>query len=303
MSSTAAVSRFQDQFPSGPRLTIVAAAAECEELANGLTRCRSQSGSTVTYGDDSGWVKFQSFKSGILPRKIGTRITTFGAKYEAARIDSRYYLPAHGQTVKIGKVDHDSEVKVDNLLDEFESAYFGELPIRVESLCRVQWNGHRISDVVAQGSIDNYFIFGDVPPFPGGWPADWPDLPTPEPAPQVSLAPWSLRFAPRITNPVSTKSILITSTFGVPKRVRVGAAVSDDASRPNPFSAQSGTFTVPADGQLRIDVDFDGSLTTGGVGQMSLLPAVTGSFPVDIGNGREYQIGLLGQMMPVFAIG
>lgn len=294
-------SRSPGRRPGLPQLPVAAGAEVCDELPSGLTRCYSEDGTTITFGDDSGWIKFRSYTESKWPayKRIGTKITTFGPKFDAARIDSHYYVRAYNQAVAV-VYDQDSDTN-DNFLSEYSQALgpFAELPVRVESLCRAQWHGHRITATVAKGSLDNSIVVGTVNPFPSGWPEDWPPLPEPEVPPRLQVSPRSMSFAPGNDAPVSSKSILITSTFDVAKPVLIGSIEVDAEALSDPFSVQTGSFTIPPDGQLSVDVVFDGSLTKPVPGSYG-PQAVSGFFIVNGGTEGSFRINLQGQMHQVF---
>lgn len=81
---------------------------------------------------------------------IGAEIETWGHDFTTARIDSRYYVEAFGQTCTIGKVDADTDSN-DDYLDEYEWGINSPQPIRVVADCRATWQGREFVGQVTAG--------------------------------------------------------------------------------------------------------------------------------------------------------
>jgi hypothetical protein len=277
-------------------------ALSCYTDFTGLENCVSDDGRLRTYSDGMASISFKSYKDSTWKYwEMGTEIKASGGNFEAAVINSRYYGQAYGQTCMIQDYDDDSDTN-DNYLEESEWGIFAPQPIRVESLCRVQWNGRRISGVVSAGG--DCFVVSSVVPWPEGWPEDWPPLDTP-PAGSLAIRPTSLSFTSRPSRPSSTKSITITSSFPGPVSVTVeDAIVTTPPTDPSPigrpsfggepigeFSNLSGQFNIQPNTSLQIPVTFTGE---------SGLGSITGSLRIVWDQG-QVRIGLLGTLVEELA--
>jgi hypothetical protein len=253
----------------GEREGAVFALTCMQDFPSGFERCESDDGSKIVFRSGPSSITFRAFKSSFLGYwKMGAEITTDGPDFEAAQIDSRYYFPTVGQ-VCTAISDSDSDTN-DNHVDEYESGLFSEQPVRVVSLCRVQWNGRRIAGIVSKGQ--ECFAIG-VEPFPSGFPEDWPPLDQPDPVGAITINPRTLSLISRPERPTGTKSLRITNTHAVPKVVTVGEAEVGDQGGGGPivsvngtFSNPSGDFTIPGNGgSVQIAVSFTGQSGFGSI--------------------------------------
>ena len=278
----------------------------CFDDASGLERCESDDGSVLTFRDrgSGATVRFESWKDTGFYWEMGTEIVTNGLDFDAAIINSHYLITAWGQTCAVGVIDEDSDTN-DDYLDEYEWGLFSEQPERVVSLCRVQWNGHRLAGMVSTG--DKCFTINDVP-FPTGWPNDWPPpIPVPDPPPGTIVAnPGVLTFVSKSGQAV-TKEITITSTHSETKSVTVENATTLDPppDEPGPlpepppfggvpsgeFSNVSGSFDIPANGSIKIPVTYKGKSDAG---------TVHGNLRIDL-DSKIVDIALVGENVMVFA--
>lgn len=266
---------------------------ECYEDFSGLEFCQSDDGKMQTYTDGDASIMFRSYRdSGWVYSEMGTEITTIGLNFEAANINSRYYGEAFQQTCDVYKYDDDSDFN-DNYLDEYEW-FIGSPLIRVESLCRVQWNGRRFSGVVSAGN--ECFQTGTPQPWPIDiWPDNWPPLSVPDPIQSLSIFPRSLTFISKPSSPIVTKFVTINSTHTSPVTVTIGQAIMEadspeDATifeRPTfggvpkgTFSNVSGQLTIPPNGNIQIGITFSGESGLGSI--FGSLPITWDSGQVDI---------------------
>jgi hypothetical protein len=231
---------------------------------DGLETCFSEDGTTLEIRSwDGSFARFHSWKeSGILRWSLGTSIMVRGPHFQRAAIDSRYYFPAFAQTCEvIYDNDHDAN---DSYMAESEEGWglLADSARRVESLCRIQWNGYRLRGVVSAGGI--CLPVSPVREFPAEYPDDWPPI---EPPPSLTVSPTRLEFTPRATSPRSTKRVRVSSTFDRGIEITVSAARLDRdpvelGVRENPFSNTSGRLTIPKKGRVDIEVVFDGSVVS-----------------------------------------
>jgi hypothetical protein len=288
---------------------ITANAQNCYEDFNGLEVCRSEDGKVITYSDGEQSIMFKSYKesSAFFYKEIGTEIKTFGGNFDAAIINSRYYSEAFGQTCTVHKYDSDSDTN-DNDLDEYEWGIGSYPAIRVESLCRVQWNGYRLSGVVSTG--DQCFVVGGIQPWPEGiWPADWPALPKPDPIESIVISPRSLMFSTSRSITSQTKKITLKSTFANPINVTIRPVNIEITEPESPiatnitafqppkgvFSNVSGQLTIPANSTVQLDVTFTGESGLGFIAgnfriewpSRSVLISLSGEvkFPIQLSAG------------------
>lgn len=255
-----------------------ASALTCYEDFSGLEFCQSDDGKKQTYTDGEVSIEFKSYRdSGWLYSEMGTEISTYGLNFEAAKINSRYFGEAFQQTCAVHKYDDDSDFN-DNYLDEYEW-FIGRPLIRVESLCRVQWNGRRFSGIVSAGN--QCFITGTIQPWPIDiWPADWPPLSQPDPIESIAIFPRNITFISKPSFPSVTKFITLNSTHSSPVTVTIGEAMIDTSSPDEPatfelptfggvptgsFSNVSGQLTIPPNGSIKIGVTFSGESGLGSV--------------------------------------
>jgi hypothetical protein len=214
---------------------------------------------------------------------MGASISTTGPNFERAQINSRYYFTAYAQ---VCAPIYDSNHAVnDDYMQESDSGtpLFSERPHRIESLCRVQWNGHRLRGVVRTGD-DCYAEY--VEPWPEGYPEDWPPLDSGpgEPTPIVTVSPQHLTFSPSVTNPHSSHYVLVANPFDTRVDIDVTEAVLDPQPGPpppNPFSNVAGRFRIPPRGVFSIQVLFNGAVVPAGA--FTRFQHYSGSFKVDTG--------------------
>ena len=272
-------------------------ALSCTTDFTGLDVCVSDDGRQRTYSDGMASLSFKSFKNSSWFWTMGTEIKTYGGNFEAAVINSRYYGQAYAQTCSV-EYDDDSATN-SKKLEEYDWGVFAPQPKKVESLCRVQWNGRRISGVVSAG--DDCFVVGSVFPWPEGYPEDWPPLVPPDPPGTLSIRPTSLSFTSRPSSPSITKSITITSSFPGPVSVTVeDAIVTTPPADPPPtgtisfggepkgeFSNLSGQLNIQPNTSIQIPVTFTGE---------SGLGSITGSLRI-LWNQGQFRVGLLGTLV------
>jgi hypothetical protein len=214
----------------------------------GVERWDSPDGSKVEYRSGAATLTFQAFTDSDdwdLRDRIGVRITTKSSIFDAANIDSRYYLNAYAQTcaiVSTGRASHRDDDHVDQY--EWAVALVGELPQRVEALCRAQWNGDRYSAYVSTGRTCS--VVGPVPPFPQGWPDDWP------PDTGLTVTPRSL-YIPTVSSGVAARGSIVVRNLDP-----YDAPISISEAEGIYFQSDSGPATVPANGNYFITVTFLG---------------------------------------------
>jgi hypothetical protein len=266
----------------GGRDVLLLPATVCQPGPDDLQTCWSEDGSLMVISDpDGSSVKFHVWNDSPWHGgwSMGASITTTGPNFERAQINSRYYFTAYAQVcAPIYDSDHDSN---DDYMDESEGGFgpVGERPHRIESLCRVQWNGHRLRGMVHTGE-DCYAEY--VEPWPEGYPEDWPPLygGPDEPPPAVTVSPQNLLFSPSGTNPHSSRYVLVSNPFNTEVDINVSKAVLDPQPGPppptNPFFNVAGQLTIPSTGVFGIPVLFNG---TG----LPLGQHYFGSFGVDTG--------------------
>ena len=237
------------------RPTATALPAEyCTSLGGGVTRCASPDRSTVEYRVDGvGTVTFHAFKHSklFMYKSIGAEISTTGRDFDAARIDSVYYDVAYGQTAAAVKVDHDED-RNDDYLDEYEWSVNASPPIGVQSLCRVQFGGHRFRDIVTTG-LSGHLVVGDVPTFPAGFPDDWP--PEHQPA-TITVAPKSLNVRGITPRPL-TRTVTVENTYPDTRRVRVSDVHASTTAAARAFSVRPTSATVGANEETHLQVTFN----------------------------------------------
>jgi hypothetical protein len=273
----------------------------CYQDFSGLEICQSDDGSLRTYMDGNASMTFRAYTDSTGPYwEMGAEIKTLGLNFEAAIINSRYFGEAYAQTCTIQTYDDDSDTN-DNYLDEYEWGIKGLASqlIRVESLCRVQWNDCRISGVVSAGR-DCYNV-GTIQPWPDGYPEDWPPLNEPDPIETIGVRPAFLEFTSRPSRPSVTKTITVASSFLNPVTVTVeDAKVDTSPTDPTPFdppnfggvasgefSNVSGQLIIPPNSSVNIAVTFTGE---------SGLGSVPGSLRVTWNSG-QFTVGLLGRLV------
>jgi hypothetical protein len=181
---------------------------------------------------------------------MGAGVTADGLNYDAGIIDSNYYMTVpDGAACEIVKTSERTDQN-NNYFDEWQWGWNSQQPERVASFCRVQWRGARFAGLVTAGSgCDRY----KNDQWPGGFPPDWPPLPT-----GVEVTPGSITMTVKGLglNDAATANVLNHTTSDI--TIQVEPPTSND------FSWPSGTFTVPAyGGQWPIQVMFDGGSAPG----------------------------------------
>jgi hypothetical protein len=184
-----------------------AAATVCQPGPyEGLETCFSKDGTTLEIRSwDGSFARFHSWKeSGIGHWSLGTSITVRGPHFQRAAIDARYYFPAFAQTCNvIYDNDHDAN---DSYMAESEEGwgFNADSARRVESLCRIQWNGYRLRGIVSAG--ESCLHVSSVREFTAEYPDDWPAI---EPPPSLIISPTRLEFTSRATSPCGLPEVCI----------------------------------------------------------------------------------------------
>ncbi|WP_411700456.1 hypothetical protein [Conyzicola sp.] len=188
-----------------------------ESNESGIERWEETDGSAMEFrAHDGTKVRFATFSGREnlwTTDKIGTKITTSGRNFDYANVTSKYYLPSVGQ-LYAAYMDSDGDSN-DSYLDEYEWSIVGEMPDRVESLCRVQWHGTRLKGIVQRGP--DVATGGFDPQFPEGWPEDWPAIGA------MYISPRSLTMNSRGVGKTVRSSVTISASLAMVK-VRVRGA-------------------------------------------------------------------------------
>ena len=258
------------------RPTATALPAEyCTALGGGVTRCVAPDRSIVEYRVDGvGTATFHAFKHSkpFMYKSIGAEISTSGHNFDAARIDSFYYDVAYGQTAAVVKVDHDGHWN-DDYLDEYEWSVNAPAPIGVQSLCRVQFGGHRFRDIITTG-LSGYLVVGDVPAFPAGFPDDWP--PEYQPA-TLSVVPKALNMKGIAPRPL-TRTVIVKNTYPEVRVVHVTDVHASTAAVAKAFSIGPSSAIVGANEEAHLQVTFNPQTLP--KGPAGILGPVSASFSV-----------------------
>lgn len=235
---------------------------------SGYERWEEPDGSRVEFRAAGGFVvNCYTYTSGMIKKNIGAVIRTRGDDFDVARIDSRYYTRAEGQVYSVG-TDSDEDW-TDSELDEHQSAtWFGDIPDRVESLCRIQFRGVRLQATLTKGPLV-YTL--NVPPFPVGFPDTWPSVNA------VTVDPLTLQLSARQAR-LSRKSVTVSNRTSSPQVVIIGATNA-------PFTVASGTTQIPAGEELPVSVTYAPRAARGSIGSFKIT-----------GAGRTQTVRLEGRM-------
>jgi len=188
-------------------------------------------------------------RSHLIYWSMGASVTADGENWDAAIIDSNYYMTVPERPpcdiVQVGQ----STSRNSSYFDEWQWGVNSQQPERAASLCRVQWNGARFADLVTAGTGCTRYQNDQ---WPSGFPADWPPLPV-----GVEVSPGSLAMQVKGLglSAVRRTAVLNHTASDVP--VQVAPATSGY------FDWPSGTFTAPAHGGLPITVTFEGGDAAG----------------------------------------
>ena len=102
---------------------------------------------------------------------MGASMTADGGDWDAAIIDSNYYMTVPERSpceiVKVGQ----STSRDSSYFDEWQWGVGAQQPERAASLCRAQWNGARFADLVTAGTGCTRY---QTDQWPTGFPANWP---------------------------------------------------------------------------------------------------------------------------------
>jgi hypothetical protein len=217
---------------------------------NGTQRWVSADQSVVQYRAAGRLLTFHGWKrSHLIYWSMGASVTADGENWDAAIIDSNYYMTVPERTpceiVKVGQ----STSRNSSYFDEWQWGVSSQQPERAACLCRVQWNGARFTDLVTAGTGCTRYQNDQ---WPTGYPADWPPLPA---GIEVSPASLAMQVKGLGINAASRTVILNHTASDVP--VQIAPDTTDY------FDWPSGTFTVPAHGGLPITVMFQGGNAPG----------------------------------------
>jgi hypothetical protein len=219
---------------------------------NGTERWAAPDGSEVQFRAPSGaTLTFHAWKRSYWFGywSMGASVTADAENYEAAIIDSNYYMTVPERpTCEIVKVGQATDSN-NSYFDEWQWGWNSQQPDRVASWCRAQWNGARFADLVTAGSgCDRY----KDDQWPTGFPPDWPPLPT---GIEVSPAALTMTANGIGINAAASTNVLNHTANDVSVQVQPPA---DDN-----FSWPSGAFTAPAFGGFPITVSFGGGDAAG----------------------------------------
>ncbi len=218
-------------------------------VVNGAERWASPDGSTVEYRAAHGTLRFHAWKRSTFFGywSMGAEISTSGTNFEAAAIESHYYMSVN-DPCQVVKVDQDSD-RNDDYLDEYEWGWNAQQPERVAALCRAQWGHARFADLVTAGDGCPNFA-NDV--WPVGFPADWPSDMGAELRPdRISMRARSIGVIAR-----GSTTVVNLDPNDVPVHVEAGPDTGD-------FDYPAGVNVLPGNGQLPLRVTFFGGTSTG----------------------------------------
>jgi Abnormal spindle-like microcephaly-assoc'd, ASPM-SPD-2-Hydin len=244
-------------------------------IVNGAERWASPNGSTVEYRAPHGTLRFHAWKRKTFFGywSMGAEISTSGTDFEAAVIDSHYYMSVSAPC-QVVRVDQDSD-RNDDYLDEYEWGWHAQQPERVASLCRAQWGHARFADLVTAGDgCQNYLTDA----WPVGFPSDWPSV--------LKISPSTITFGSLPLGTVGTRTLTIENATGVTVSLSIAAPAAGSHFSWQPFS---GTLLNGA--KRTVTVQF--GPVPQGISQGTLT--VTSSAP-----GSPHRIGLLGKSLGGF---
>jgi hypothetical protein len=250
------------QRPRGGGEALAAAdTLEMTGIVNGAERWASPNGSTVEYRAPHGTLRFHAWKRRTFFGywSMGGEISTSGTDFEAAAIDSHYYMSVSAPC-QVVKVDQDSD-RDDDYLDEFEWGWNAPQPERVASLCRAQWGHARFVDLITAGDgCPNYLTDA----WPVGFPPDWPS------DTGIELRPARISMSARSVGVIARGSTTVVNLDPNDQSVHVEAGPDT-----GDFDYPAGDFTLPGNGVLPLRVTFFGG-TSPGVYTSSMRVVVAG---------------------------
>jgi hypothetical protein len=217
---------------------------------NGAQRWAAPDGSVVQYRKGAEMLTFDAWKKSTFYQywSMGGEISTVdGADFEAAQVDSRYYMTLPGKPCSVVKVGSESATNT-NYIDEYQWGWNSPQPERVASLCRAQWHGARFADLVTVGTgCDSYA----AEPWPTGYPANWP------PITGYAVAPTTINLGKIGLGLTASGTITVTNHGPTDLPVHI------EPAQGNTFSHPAGDLTAPADSILPIAVTFTGGSHAG----------------------------------------
>jgi hypothetical protein len=257
----------------------------------------SDDGSTVEYRSGDSWITFQSYVSRFSQNRSGARIDAHGVKFEAARIDCRYFNFVHVGPICEVTSGWDDDRDDWEVVEHHTAGWFNEGMERVMCLCRAQWNGKRIRGTVISGIECD----GSFEPLPEGYPDDWPPI-QPTPPGEVTAEPSSLTLTARPDQPTASRNIRIRNSHAVAKEISVGPVrVTDDGSLPGsgPLGTfdntnETLTFTLPSGGERLYEVSFTGEVFNG----PGIFQTARALVPISV-DGGSFSVRLQGKIAQV----
>lgn len=253
--------RGSEQRPGGSVLLAAASDLVMTGVVNGAERWASSDSSTVEYRALHGTLRFHAWKRSTVFGywSMGAEISTSGTDFEAAAIDSHYYMSVDSPC-QVVKVDQDSD-RNDDYLDEYEWGWNAQQPERAASLCRAQWGHARFGDLITAGDgCENYLTDA----WPVGFPTDWPsDM-------GVELRPDHISMHTRSIGVTARGSTVVVNLD--PNDLAVQVEPGPDTGD---FDYPAGSYTLPGNGELSLPVMFFGG-TSPGIYRSSMRVVVAG---------------------------
>ncbi len=222
---------------------------EMTGIVNGAERWASPNGSVVEYRTPNGKLRFHAWRRSTFFGywSMGSEISTTGRDFEAAVIDSHYYMSVSAPC-EVVQVDQDSD-RNDDYLDEYEWGWHSQQPERVASLCRAQWGRARFADLITAGEgCQNYLTDA----WPVGFPPDWPS------EVGIELHPDRVSMTARSIGIIARGSTVVVNLDLADQQVHVEAGPDT-----GDFDYPSGDFILPGNGELRLPVTFFGGTSPG----------------------------------------
>jgi hypothetical protein len=159
---------------------VVSAASDLKftGMVNGAERWATDDKSLVEYRLGTGLLDFHAWKHTeyVVYWSLGGEISVIdtNANFQAAAIESHYYMSATGPCQQVGHWDPVEHFN-DNYLDRYESGIHSQEPERVAVACRAIWHHQFFADVLTVGDgCPNW----PNDPFQQGPPADWATIKT-----------------------------------------------------------------------------------------------------------------------------
>jgi hypothetical protein len=175
-----------DRFPTAPLgadesgVAYAAPNLKLTGTVNGAERWASDDGSLVEYRLGTGRLYFHAWKKrthyGYWSIGAEISIVYTPAKFDAAHIESRYYMSVD-RPCQVVKADRDSS-RNESYLDEYEWGWNSPQPERVAALCRAVWHNARFADVVTAGDGCDNSPSDPNDPWPAGFPSEWNTIST-----------------------------------------------------------------------------------------------------------------------------